>query len=211
MFGIPEVLLFLVGLALIYYFARKLHLKGRKLDSEDPKTNNPTGTAERSVPAKFQKGLSGTARSVERQDLSGGSRTPASRVSFRLERVNETGDVIAQIPVEISQARVSAVIPKDGDSLIVLGRRNRQGVLVTQAVFNLTTHAELQGKEFSFFDALAGGVLGLFVIIAAIGVFLGLLLSIPGFGLPEKGVPLLIGSVVLLSILGYIARKRRLD
>jgi len=207
MIGITELLIFvpiLIGVFLIVRFVL------RKKSKPSPDSAIQDGRMSTSnVPRRFHKGIRGTARDVEKREVSSKGHDKASEdyLSFRLERVDDEGNVMELIPIEIRAENIPGRIIKDGDTVIVMGRRNRQGLMIPKFIFNVTTNSEIKVKGFGFVDAILGGFLGIIVIFSALGLFVGLLLS---FGEPTIGIPLLVGSILVLSICTYISRKRRL-
>lgn len=158
------------------------------------------------VPTRYRKGLRGVVRNVEKREIQSkhAAQPQEEYLGFRLERNDQTGNVVEVVPVETTAVAVLGRNIQDGDNVIVLGRRDRHGLLRSHAIWNLTTRAEIRGRSPGCFAALLSGLMAVPVTMAAMGFLIGILLL---FSNPPVGVLVMVGSAVVLAILGHAARK----
>ncbi len=158
------------------------------------------------IPKRFRNGLRGVVRNVEKRDIP--SKHPAQSqeesLGFRLERNDENGNVVEVVPVEITAVRVLGRNIQEGDNVIVLGKRDRHGLLKSHGMWNLTTRAEIAGRSPGCLAAILGGLMAVPAVLTALGFFTGILLL---FGNPPMGLLVMAISAVVLGVLGYSAKK----
>jgi hypothetical protein len=141
-------------------------LPGLSPSSPPPPRSPPPGPSPASPPpdaAVSAGGIVGRARAIQlrsQQDLWLG-RGVLERLTFRVERTDEAGNLLPPIPVEIRGARISGTI-SEGDWVEVRGRRRRDGTVRATRIQNLTTSETIRARNVLRWVALA--LVGLFVI-----------------------------------------------
>lgn len=163
--------------------------------------------AARKIPRRFRTGTRGTARVIEKRQVSASQSGHGSEdyMAFRLEIVDDEGDVKDYMPVEIRAAIVSGRV-LEGDTVIVLGHRNRRGILIAKRIYNEKTSSEIKIMSQGFGDAVLRVILGLLWMCAGLGLFGGILLTVSR---ENVGPPLLAVSIIMMIICIYIGKKRR--
>lgn len=174
--------------------------------SSDKRAKSEKRMPANSVPGCFRKGIRGTARGVEKREVSNGGVGKEDYLAFRLEIVDNEGNVREFVPTEARAKEISGKI-MEGDTLIVIGRRNRQGLLKPKSIYNVTTNSTTKVKEYGFFDTTLGCFLGLIFTCSVFGLIAGGVMTFAG---EAGGVVILAGSALAMIISIYITRKRRM-
>lgn len=160
------------------------------------------------LPRRFHKGTHGTARNVDIHEVSDGGMGDEDYMSFRLEVIDNEGNIKEIIPVEARVKEISGRIT-EGDKLIVLGRRNRRGLLKPKSIYNGTTNLSIKLRGYSFFNTTLGCLMGLIFTASVVGIIAGLI-TVTDENSRETGVLVLIVSALAMIISIYITRKRKL-
>ena len=171
------------------------------------KTLSKSNISKTDIPPRFRAGIQGVARGVENQDvsLSSGEGTEEF-LAFRLEVVDNEGNIQDLIPVE-TQAREILGKIKEGDTLVVLGKRNRQGLLKPKSIYNVSTRLEIKTKGYTFFGTAVGCLMGLLFTASVFGLIGGAVLLLDED--PAVGVLILVASAILMVFSIYMTNKNR--
>lgn len=142
--------------------------EGRAREPEQPPPVRPAGP--RSVPRRFRHGRRGVVREVQIREVSS-----TEYLSFRLERTDAAGNVVEQIPVEM-RGNIPGRVLRDGDEVIVLGRRHRYGIR-PRAVYVLGTESVIRPRRYALVVlAVVLALVGAVLVLAANNSFGGVLL-----------------------------------
>jgi len=186
----------LIVLWVIYKIVRRNRMSRSTIDQAGP--------AEK-IPRRFRAGIQGTARDVAKLD------TVGDYLSFRLERNDSDGNVIELIPIEI-RGGVGGQAIRDGDAMVVLGRRNRRGLLIPKAVFNITSQLQIEvGGHSGLLASIFFLPMGLLFVISWPAVVFGISMM---FSSREdevnQGILLILGSflVMIIFYFAYIRNRR---
>ena len=141
------------------------------------------------IPKEFQNGTRGQARNVvddSYQQEEGYQKTAQIKVlTFNLVIEDRDGNMIEAIPVELSSKKSFTSRIKEGDHIILNGKRNKNGIILAKKVYNISTHSIVknQGKSQSslyaflsflgFLTGSAGILLVLFGEQIGVVLFLG--------------------------------------
>ncbi|MDF9797100.1 putative membrane protein [Catalinimonas alkaloidigena] len=159
-----------------------------------------------SIPSRFRRGLQGVARSVEYKDISDDEVGLDEFLAFRLEIVDKEGNVLELIPVETRAKKIVGRI-KEGDTLLVLGKINRHGLLKPKEIYNVSTHLEIRLKGYTFFGTAIGCLMGLLFTASVFGLIGGGVLLFDQD--PSYGIMILIASAILMIFSIYSGNKYR--
>jgi hypothetical protein len=138
------------------------------------------GRAE-TIPRRFRRGRRGVVRDVQIREVASSTGVSKEYLSFRLERVDERGNVVEQVPVEM-KGNIPGRVLRDGDEVVVAGRRRRRHAIRPRAVYVIGTDSVIQPRHW-----------------AAMGVAVPLALAGAAFLAADKpiGAALLLGAVVI--------------
>lgn len=75
-------------------------------------------------------------------------------LSFRLETHDSEGNTEETIPIQLQGGKDLLGKVTEGDSLVVIGQKNREGVVVAKKIYNTETKAEALPKKHSFVEKL---------------------------------------------------------
>ncbi|MEX2511951.1 MAG: hypothetical protein WD398_03515 [Cyclobacteriaceae bacterium] len=129
-----EILILLLILGTIVFLVIR-YTKSRWQKPVETPAEHKEGRSKESLPPRFGHGIQGVARSVEKKDVTDGEEGSDEFLAFRLEIVDKEGNVQELIPVETRAKEIVGSI-KEGDTLVVLGKRNRQGLLKPKGIYN---------------------------------------------------------------------------
>jgi len=195
------VLAFFIGLIVLFIlrFTKSRHSSGTPIKGEGSKQNE-------NLPKRFRSGIRGTARGVETKRLSEGKMGHLDHLAFRLEVIDSDGNVKELIPVETKAREISGKI-KEGDTIVVSGKRNRKGLFIPKGIYNESTHLVLEIKGFTLFGTTLGCLLGVLFTASVFGLIAGGILAMDND--PTNGILLLIVSAIVMIISIYITNKKR--
>jgi len=103
-------------------------------------------------PDWVKEGIRGTARGVQRETLVIGMRSDGRvqeerEVTFRLERIDDAGNIIEIIPVSTKFCRKQSTGSiNDGDTVVVLGSQDSSGLFVVRKLYNKSMNYEFKLK-----------------------------------------------------------------
>ena len=172
---------------------------------DNPKTDNKNSDKDhKKIPWRFRRGFLGIARNIEKRQIRNRRDTEEDFLAFRLEILDEVGNVVQIIPVEIRALEVSGRL-MDGDKIIVKGRiRRRSGILHPRAILNLKTHELIKSRDVSLFSTTSGCLLGLIFTASVIGIPVGIIMAMDDN--PSGGLLIVLSAVAMILTM-YFARK----
>ncbi len=188
-------------------------LKGRQERSSSDSTTQNERKPSEGVPKRFIKGYRGTARDVEKREVSSKGvfvKEGEDYLSFRLERNDDQGNVVELIPIEVRAREIPGRVIKDGDSVIVLGRRNRQGLMIPRKIFNVTNNLEIKvKKKYSFVQNVFFFPLALLFAASWPALIYGIvMMTSTRSSRAGQGILLILGSIIVMVIFYAIYIRR---
>lgn len=187
---------------------------------------NGSGGTEHKVPRRYRRGLAGIVR-----DLQIGESKPdypeqisSDYLTFRLERLDQNGSVLENVPIEFFSRRIRGKILREGAEVVVLGRRNRHGIVRPKSIYVIETQSEVRSNTMIPRGPLeAVGKLGSELgksLLHTTAALIGMPLTLVGFfgffagGFMiltgnDEGVGIIVGSILALTVgtvLGKFAR-----
>jgi hypothetical protein len=159
------------------------------------------------IPKKFRKGLRGTARGVENKEFKDNVTGTDKFLAFRLEIVDNEGNIKELVPVEVLAKTISGRI-RDGDTIVVIGKRNRRGLLKPKGIYNESTKLVIKMKNFTLFGTALGCLTGIFFLASIFGLVTGIALVLDGAE-QESGILLTLASGVVMILSIYFGNKSR--
>ncbi|VVB72168.1 Uncharacterised protein [uncultured archaeon] len=162
--------------------------------------------SDKEIPKGFLNGIRGTVRSVEKREISGPYQKKEDYISFRLEKMDESGNVIEQIPVEMRADFIKGQVIKDGDSVIVKGKRDREGLLRTDSVYIVETGLEMKAApRMGILKFLLSIPFSFILMLSVVGFIAGIFVAISE---PAGGI-LIIGVCVVIWAIFYLVYYRK--
>ncbi|WP_048205364.1 hypothetical protein [Methanococcoides methylutens] len=146
----------------------------------------------------------GTALSIERHETHANvfGQQAEDFLSFRLQITDQNGNTETLLPVEIRAKQIINRV-QEGDFVNVVGKVNKQGVLIPHKIFNITSKSEIHiKKRMGLASIFLIGPLILLSIVGVIGFFGGLLGIVASQGHPEELVISIIVFIVGCICLG---------
>jgi len=158
------------------------------------------------VPKRFRNGTRGIVRNLA---FGESFKKREYTIGFRLEIIDDDGNVTELIPVEARAEEIPSNVMTEGDRVILIGSKNRKGVMITKHVFDITTNSEIKFGESDIVAGTVGAVIHLLNIVFWIGFWVSLIGGLAGGAF--IGIPL----AILCFIGGIICvrkiRRRGLD
>lgn len=173
-----------------------LSAQQEKIVSQTPRRPRKGKRGEQKIPRRFRKGIHGIVSDL---DISK-SQTDEEILRFRLAEVDEQGNIVRENSVEMQANEITGRVIREGDAVVVIGRRNRQGYVEPRAIYVLATRSKIFAKKRGVIGrtmvtlvSLPVGIIGL---ASWIGLLIGTFLLIAG---ESEG-----GGIVLLSAGGLL-------
>ena len=133
------------GIASIKNPATSLNQKPQDFNTGIKKTS-----MQDNIPKEFQNGTRGQARNVvddSYQQGEGYQKTAQIKVlTFDLVIEDRDGNMIEAIPVELSSKKSFTSRIKEGDHIILNGKRNKNGIILAKKVYNISTHSIVKDR-----------------------------------------------------------------
>ncbi len=151
------------------------------------------------LPRKFRKGLHGIVRNLNMRTITENYSTSQEiSLSFRLEVIDEIGNVIQELPVELRAEDISGQVMHDGDEVIVNGKKNRNGYIVSTGVYIVNTNSEIVTRKKGFFYWIFALPMGLLFFPAIFAIPYGIIIASVSEGSED------IGNGIAISVAGGI-------
>lgn len=161
----------------------------QRIQSSPSSPKRETAETHERVPYFFRRQRRGIVRDVQIREVSTAGGGATEYLSFRLERTDDRGNVVEQIPVEM-KGNIPGRVLRDGDEVIVAGRRRRHAIK-PRAVYVIGTESRIRPRR--------NGLIVVAIVSAIVGV---LLLAADN----AAGGVLLVAAVLLAVI--WLWRKR---
>jgi len=151
------------------------------------------------LPRKFRKGLHGIVRNLNMRTITANFSTSQEiSLSFRLEVIDEIGNVIQELPVELRAEVISGQVMHNGDEVIVNGKKNRYGYIVSTGVYIVNTNSEIATRKKGFFYWIFALPMGLLFFPAIFAIPYGIIIASVSEGSED------IGNGIAISVAGGI-------
>jgi hypothetical protein len=207
MMGWPELIIIVVIIIMTVVMIKRFFKRQPQSDpNHSVESNDRLGS---SISDKYRHGVMGTVRHVEKREITK-NKEAFDYLGFRLEIADPNGNVTEIIPVEMCAGSIAGRIIKDGDSVMVLGKRNSSGLMTAKSIFNLTTSAEIKAvNKFGFFKFILFMPLALLFLASFPTLFYGITrLFSTHSDQVGSGLLMTVLSIFVMTVFYYIYIKR---